>query len=172
MAAPLWSNHVSETFYCRVSSHGKNTIINPAKRHLHWHMVTPAVEDSKHWTLMTFSSFEQPTQNTLFQLCSSTYFRQNACAGESSQGTTAIQRESFQWLSLDYSISMFDIMKTAEWGCQSFQRQCRTPRLQRSQSIQRKVRARISAHCRALLPPSGRQHARWLPLKAYFYTLW
>lgn len=36
------------------------------------------------------------------------------------------RREVFHWLSLDYSINVFDIMKTAERGCQSLQKQCDT----------------------------------------------
>lgn len=99
MAAPLWSNHVSETSYWSISSHGKNTIINPAERRPHWHVVTPVVGKCQsielwcHLVRCSLKILRQTTQERTFQLCSSTYGRQDACTRQSFQGAIEVQRD-------------------------------------------------------------------------------
>lgn len=81
---------------------------------------------------------------------------------------------AFQWMSLDYSIGLFDIMETAEWGCQSLQRQCHPRVFGWFQPIPKeRGGARMSA--RALRSSSATQWATprtpaGFTLKAYFQT--
>lgn len=121
----------SETFYCRVSIH----IYQPSLA-----LSSLARGDtcdckvSKHQMLITFSLFQQTTPNmwrnnsrpyvpAVRQHIRQAKYRHN---GGSSRYHGNSAWWTFQWLSPDYSICLFDIMTTAEWACRSLQRQCHT----------------------------------------------